>query len=510
MIDEWNDQIAGRLTHLDPQWACVTITGNIGQEPAGSLPPLPSGLRFLYVNALSGNKISDFSRLRDQTALRFLMVRATGGVVDASDVARAINLRVLDLAGNDVRNVVKFSDLVELRTLDLAYAGGVETLSFAAPMKRLTFLDIRDTQVRDLTPLDRLDSLRSVKASRALIDTLPTALPDLRQLDVMSTALDERTVSRFIGAHPNCRVRFHWMGALRAVLSGLTRLRVRTGGTCHRDPGEERTLFETRDLALINELLAQVAINESHNEFECMCCGDPSFEFYRGEKLVASLGFHHGESIRWPGVWPGDGALTQKSALAVCQWLSKHGAPDSLKQYEAQQRARQAELRRTKQYSRLLPKGVIDRLRTAQSPDEAAAAFQNGPEDKIARARLLLELFGCDEGSWNLYSGLDDLLRDALLPKVNQDELVKALGAESDPAMFNGAARWLFCEEKWKTLDQGALKALIPLAARSALAHPRNVNRRMTLHALKQCPDGIGTPFLRMVARGLDPRATTR
>ena len=31
----------------------------------------------------------------------------------------------------------------------------------------------------------------------------------------------------------------------------------------------------------------------------CMCLGDPAIELYEKRKKVATIGFHHGRSIRW-------------------------------------------------------------------------------------------------------------------------------------------------------------------------------------------------------------------
>jgi hypothetical protein len=133
------------------------------------------------------------------------------------------------------------------------------------------------------------------------------------------------------------------------------------------------------------------------------------------------------------------------------------------------------------------------------------AAFQAGPEDRIVRARVYLRAFGCDEGSWNLYSGLDDLLKEVLLLKVTQEELVKAVTEDHNPATLNGAGRWFFCEQKWKSLDEKALRVVLPVVARPALGHPRQVNRRMTLRALRESPGGIGVPLLRSVLDGSIP-----
>jgi hypothetical protein len=110
--------------------------------------------------------------------------------------------------------------------------------------------------------------------------------------------------------------------------------------------------------------------------------------------------------------------------------------------------------------------------------------------------------FGCDEGSWNLYSGLDDLLKEVLLPKVAQREWLVVLNDDHDPATLNGAGRWLFCEQKWKSLDKKALKALLPAVACFALGHPRQINRRMTMRALFEAPDAIGIELLHCTLDG--------
>ncbi len=55
-----------------------------------------------------------------------------------------------------------------------------------------------------------------------------------------------------------------------------------------------------------------------------MCCDQPTIELYRGEALVAALGLHRGQSLRWSG-WPTDGRLTSEDARALCGWLERHG-----------------------------------------------------------------------------------------------------------------------------------------------------------------------------------------
>jgi hypothetical protein len=306
LIDEWNDQIAERLRHIDRQRACVTITGNAGQPPGHSLPPVPSGLVYLNIESISGERFSDFSLLRKQAALRFLAVHTPGEVVDASDLKQAVHISYLDLSGNEVRNISELAVLTDLRTLDLAYARGVDTLFFASRLSRLSVLDIRDTQVRDLTPLDELKSLRRVDANRAPVRTMPRGtLPELRELQVLSTALADRTVTTFAAAHPRCRVQSHWMSTLRDALSGITRFRVRSGET-YADSGKERTFFETQDAAQIAAFLNRIQIDETQSEFSCMC--DTVGEFPAGS------------------VW-------QEPGQAGSRWKGKSAAADALDEF---------------------------------------------------------------------------------------------------------------------------------------------------------------------------------
>ena len=86
----------------------------------------------------------------------------------------------------------------------------------------------------------------------------------------------------------------------------------------------EQTLFESADRLVFEALIAAIEVNEAASGFECMCCGDPSLEFYDGDTLLLTLGFHHGESLRWVAGWPGDASLTETSAGFLVKWLADH------------------------------------------------------------------------------------------------------------------------------------------------------------------------------------------
>src|SRR5262245_30238846 len=109
-----------------------------------------------------------------------------------------------------------------------------------------------------------------------------------------------------------------WEFPLMRAVADADRIRVRTGGTCHRHPPSERTLCEERDTAKGREFVANSKINAQESGWKavCLCCGGPSIEFYKGEELVVTLGCHEGR-FRWVEGWQGDAVLTPGSAKYV-------------------------------------------------------------------------------------------------------------------------------------------------------------------------------------------------
>ena len=59
--------------------------------------------------------------------------------------------------------------------------------------------------------------------------------------------------------------------------------------------------------------------------FHCRCCGSATFELYRGDVLVASLGFHHGRSVRWSEGWPADALLPADVAAWLVELVAAAG-----------------------------------------------------------------------------------------------------------------------------------------------------------------------------------------
>lgn len=112
---------------------------------------------------------------------------------------------------------------------------------------------------------------------------------------------------------------------LRWVVSDSTRVAVRAGGMFPRAGEQQKIWFEINDPKSVKELMDNIRILDPGDKVTgCGCQGNPTFDFYKGSKLVTSVGFHHGHRIRamW---WLGDGTLTEASRHYLLTLLKSHG-----------------------------------------------------------------------------------------------------------------------------------------------------------------------------------------
>ncbi len=504
-LNQWPQGIEGKLQHIDPLRTCVTVNHNTAQGEQAKFPPVPTSIRYLFVDENMNRGIEDYSPLARLSALRFLRLDTVGrAAVDLRWIAGNRELKHLNLSGDSVKNLPALEALTELRYLDFDFCEGVDDVSFVAAMGRLKRLSLEETQVKDLSPLSGLEELIEFNAAITPAEKLPDGpMPALRLATIFSTSVSDERAAAFAASHPQCDVRHRWGAAFRRAAAPTTRIRVRSGGTCCRDRSREKTLFEITDPKKIRELLANIGIDESESGFECECCGGPSFEFYRDKELIATLGFHHGRSLRWPDVWYGDGMLTNQSADYLVRWLAENGVTGPLEEREHARKQELATRRRNQQLQELLPAKVLAALREAKSQEATFAAFEKGVEDPTLRILLYFRLIGPQYDSWNLRFGPDGLVADGLLPRVDRPTLSAAIRkAAADPTAVHGAARWIFEMRQDESIDADTLAAVLPALARNGLSHPRQINRRKTIAGLQRIKTTEAVELLRECLAG--------
>ncbi len=513
------------LVHVNCSKVFFTVTENAATGDGRTFPAIPDKTMFLDLLERSSNGIADYSYLGALESLVYLRLRTPSGpAFDAALIKGGARLVHLDLGMKTVKNISMLTNLHELRQLDLSYNDQLTDITFVRELAQLERLMIGGTRVSDLSPIQDLNHIAFVDANGGVVSRLPREnAPSLKKLKIVGAHLTKDAVTAFKQANPHCQVSHGWNETLQAALADVDGMRVRSGGTCHIRPEDGKTLFEIKEADKVKNIISRIIIEPSKSDFHCMCCGDPSFEFYKGDDLVVTLGFHHGSGLRWMGgEWPGDGLLTDDSGDFMCTFLDKHGIKEPLATRLENRKKEKSAARRRALYGRLLPDDVKARLSKAEKAEEALDAFIEGEKSKPKRVALGLRIIGCDHGSWNQSNLLDPIILALLDNKtpsgrsgmtsnvsleqenaISASDIVEAIEKNKDDAMLlRGAAKWFFGERKYDSIPEDRMEDILPLIAKHGLTHPRQINRRWTLQSLKELNNSNATAILRSVLAG--------
>ena len=570
-LESWNPILETYLGRLDLEQCAVSIDRDVFRCLSGRLPPLPQALRYLLIefSAWSPKASFDLSALSGFPNLRVLVLPTTALAIDLGLLTGLTHLRVLHLRSARVTGLEHLSAFQELRDLDLAGCDCVDDLSasvisalpelrrlgvagcgkltsvaFARSLKTLEFIDVSQTGVADLTLLGDLPSLREIIAVKTPVRALPKQrLSRLLAANVMSSGIASDAIAEFRRLHPEAKVVHLWVDALRGAVIDADHVRVRSGGTCHRQPEKERTLAEESGKAAVRQLLSMLEIDEQHSGGYCMCCGHPTIEFRRGGHLVAQVGLHHGRSARWYG-WPGDAVLTLRSRDQLAVWLAERGERSFWDANRDSRSLEMAEEALTEDCLSMLPPRTAELWRTGGAAQEGGAAgvremlgsetssvvMVRGPNvvggkggtdsqviaaaieeelgDPVHVAAMAFRLLGCGQGSWcnmprgGLHRTALDLLKAATREtRGSALELVAA-----DPNGWEGAVGWLLYHGGPDSVPAQVLAECAGSALRHALSHPRHFNRRHALAVLSTGDGPFVIPTLREVLNGLPLR----
>lgn len=513
-ISIWSDDIAKQLEKLDLERVCIFLQSQSIWE---RVPPLPKGVRTLLLHSGGGWGCKDMSGFRRLQHLRLLELRDTMPGKFDFDVLKGMPLEYLSLPWVDNPSHPEvLGSFDKLKTLSANYCSFLGDGRWIAQLTNLRTLHASHVQplpekepvALDLAALAGLQKLREIHVQSTPVKSLPsTLMPSLARVSLLLSNAPEDAMDALAKANPQAVISRSMNAQLSAQLQKADRILVRTGGVCHRVAEKEKVIAESRDATVIAELAQHFTISEDASGGHCMCCGNPTFEFYQGDKRVAMVAFHHGESIRWAdGSWPGDGILTEQSSTYLAEWLAKHqytGPQDDLFQGRREAAARH---RRNSRISSLLPAAVSESLAAAESPDQVTTAFEKHVPDVKARASLYLRLIGCEDSTWALSSGLDGTLQETLLPGIPEESLKAVIIAAPIPSEESmGAARWVFGQNHADLIQQDS-SALAKLA-RFALTHPRQSNRWRTLAVLRDTGTPEAMALLRQVMhQGTQPR----
>ena len=339
-ICDWSAEVGQKLKLIDPARTCVSFSEESGESANHVLPTLPANLTTLCIQSDEFNNLDELQNLKQLQSLSVFSLNSAP--FTCNWLKHATRLESLSLCGCRLSHVDALAGLKELRVLGLDECRDLTSIRFARDMPDLTRLEVSSADIEDLSPLDGHAVLQEIDAAGSSVTTLPVHVPRLRRLRAMSSDLTDDAVRLFRQANPQCKVQRRYNETLQMDLKSATRLRIRTGGTCHRKPEQERILYETRAANEIRPFIAGIQVDEveDHTGFGCFCCGSTSLEFYDRDELIATIVIHHGSFLAWKE-WTSMSNLTPQSAKFLVEWLADRNVPGPREEREKNKRAEQ-------------------------------------------------------------------------------------------------------------------------------------------------------------------------
>ena len=109
-----------------------------------------------------------------------------------------------------------------------------------------------------------------------------------------------------------------------ATIADADRIVIRDGGFDCCTPieiiNQQRTLAVITNMTEIADFTAMIQFKDGPGNGQCLCCGYPGIDWYKGGKRVALTSVQHGHALRWRGFFD-DYLFTKESSQALARWL---------------------------------------------------------------------------------------------------------------------------------------------------------------------------------------------
>jgi hypothetical protein len=282
------------------------------------------------------------------------------------------------------------------------------------------------------------------------------------------------------------------------MLDRVTRVRVLSGGVSGGKAIGKEELLDVADAESIATLRDCLAIVEDRSTFgHCMCLGDYALQFYAGRRRIATIGLHHGRSIRWIA-WKHDALLRDGRRLLT--WLADRGATAPLQAFEEDQRRAEEYHQAAIRWQQAMPTCLHpfwDQMRTSADgmvsfvPVSRQGESQQGEvedpaggltpllqvlaaehPDPETRALELFRWYGSGMGPWSGFPAYEGVV-ETLLLSFPTDQLVTALTRHPPTsAHIEGAARY-FAGYQFSTHKRDEAQQI-----------PQELKKRLLAHSL--------------------------
>lgn len=263
------------------------------------------------------------------------------------------------------------------------------------------------------------------------------------------------------------------------VLGKMTRVKVLDGGMIGDKAMEGPVLLDCTDAISLEKLRSALAIKENPDPLNhCMCCGYPTLEIYEEDQRIATLGIHHGHSIRW-SAWKQDADF--QDGFDLMQWLVERGITGPMKEFEIV-RAEEEKLKKDIQlwFEAMPPcfQPFWPEINRCSKSD--LSTYTRALEQTRTSMLSVFAWFGSIQVPWNQFRDYE-LVPETILLTFSTDLLIQEL--ESRPLTFQeleGAGRY-FSGWNFDRIKSGEAKKLPPALKRTLWGHVLSVGNPVNI-----------------------------
>lgn len=216
------------------------------------------------------------------------------------------------------------------------------------------------------------------------------------------------------------------------------------------------TISQTDNIQKLKDLLL---IDEQNTGFYCMCLGTYAIELYSGTQIKATIGFHHGVSIRYHK-WNGDAALAKSDDLLT--FLAEQSLSKPLEDRIEEKRNMEADRIVERKWLDIAPKSFKKYWTQIKGLDDSFFAslindLNNEIPDRHKQIIELLQTFGQTENFWAAYPSYEELPNDILKTFDTKEIITAYLNSDRNYKTRKGLGRFL-CSFEFRKIRKKQLK----------------------------------------------------
>lgn len=246
---------------------------------------------------------------------------------------------------------------------------------------------------------------------------------------------------------------------LRKLFIGVDKVVIKKDGVIEDKAMSDKILLTILQGDKIKKFSELLEIDENNTGFYCMCLGTYAIELYSQNQIEATIGFHHGVSIRYHK-WNGDAGLAKKDDLLT--FLSDLGFTKPLEDRLKEKRNMEADRIAARKWLDIAPKCFKKYWTQICSMDtnyfiSLVKDLTIEIPDRQVQIITLLQTFGRTDSFWTAYPIYEELPND-ILKTFDTEEIIKAyLNSDRNYKTRRGLGRYL-CSFEFKKQRKRQLK----------------------------------------------------